>query len=251
MFTAFDKATPNGNVLQLRALDWDVQAGLQLYSSVHVRHPNSDGSWGHDFATLGWAGWLSGLTGMSSNGMGISEKYGDEVFGSDSRIGYPFNYVMRDVIQFDATLDDAINRLIKTKRTCSIYLGVGDNKLKSGRVFQYSAEELIVWDDKNQWNTTKHPQLDNVVYQGVRTTCFHDRLKMFSSKSQLTAETTIQQVIPFSRTGDLHAAVYDFENNVMLVSNAKPLDQATGPANAFDRTFIKLDMTKLFAEPKP
>lgn len=77
MFTAYGEATPNGNLLQLRALDWDTQANLQIYSVVQVRHPNQDGSFGHAFATLGWAGWLSGLTGMSSNGMAISEKYGD------------------------------------------------------------------------------------------------------------------------------------------------------------------------------
>jgi isopenicillin-N N-acyltransferase-like protein len=250
MFTAFGAATPNGNLLQLRALDWDVYANLQGHSTVHVRHPKEDGSWGHVFATLGWTGYLSGLTGMSSNGMAISQKYGDEIFGGDSRIGYPFNYLLRDIIQFDDTLDSAITRMSKTKRTCSIYIGVGDQKLKTGRLFQYSAEELNIWDDKNQWNTTKHPQLDNVVYQGVRTNCFYNRLKMFSSNGKLTALNTISDVIPYSHTGNNHVAVYDFENNYMYVSNAKPLEQETGPLNAFDRTFIRLDMTKLFAEQK-
>lgn len=33
--------------------------------------------------------------------MAISEKYGDQVFGGDSRIGYPFNYLLRDILQFD------------------------------------------------------------------------------------------------------------------------------------------------------
>lgn len=93
--------------------------------------------------------------------------------------------------------------MIKTKRTCSIYIGVGDQKLKIGRLFQYSAEELVIWDDKNQWNTTDHPQLDNVVYQGINDRCFYERLQLYSSKGQLTALNTIERVILFSSTGNL------------------------------------------------
>jgi len=251
MFTAYGAATPKGDLLQLRALDWDMKANLQTLAVVHVRHPNEDGSWGHSYATLGWAGWLSGLTGMSSNGMGISEKYGNEVFGGDSRIGYPFNYVMRDVIQFDKTLEESIYRLQTTKRTCSIYLGVGDQKVKSGRIFQYSSEQLNIWDDKTQRNNTDHPQLNNVVYQGVRSTCYHERLKMYSSKGQLTAENTIRNIVSYSKTGDVHSAIYDFGNNYMYISNAAPLESTEGPTMAYERSFMRLNMTELFGDVKP
>lgn len=45
---------------------------------------------------------------MSSKGIAISEKHSDEKFGEESRIGIPFNFLMRDVIQFDGSLQDAI-----------------------------------------------------------------------------------------------------------------------------------------------
>jgi hypothetical protein len=45
---------------------------------------------------------------MSSKGMAISEKHSDEVFGEESRIGIPFNILMRDVIQFDNNLYQAM-----------------------------------------------------------------------------------------------------------------------------------------------
>ena len=45
---------------------------------------------------------------MSSKGIAISEKHSDEVFGEESRIGIPFNILMRDILQFDNTLYDAI-----------------------------------------------------------------------------------------------------------------------------------------------
>ena len=46
--------------------------------------------------------------GMSSKGLAISEKYSDEPFGEESRSGIPFNFLMRDILQFDSSLDEAI-----------------------------------------------------------------------------------------------------------------------------------------------
>ena len=45
---------------------------------------------------------------MSSRGLAISEKHSDEPFGEESRIGIPFNFLMRDILQFDTSLQDAI-----------------------------------------------------------------------------------------------------------------------------------------------
>ena len=45
---------------------------------------------------------------MSSKGLAVSEKHSDEPFGEESRSGIPFNFLMRDVLQFDSSLDEAI-----------------------------------------------------------------------------------------------------------------------------------------------
>ena len=44
---------------------------------------------------------------MSSKGLAISEKHSDEPFGEESRVGIPFNFLMRDVLQFDNSLQNA------------------------------------------------------------------------------------------------------------------------------------------------
>ena len=51
---------------------------------------------------------FSWSTGMSSKGIAISEKHSDEVFGEESRIGIPFNILMKDVVHFDNDLYEAI-----------------------------------------------------------------------------------------------------------------------------------------------
>ncbi len=67
----------------------------------------------------------------------IGVGFPDETFGSESRIGIPFTFLMRDIIQFDQTVDDSISRIANAKRTCDLILGVGDGKLGYFRGFEY------------------------------------------------------------------------------------------------------------------
>ena len=41
----------------------------------------------------------------------------------------PIQYILRDILQFDKTLADAISRLSNAHRTCDLILGVGDGKV--------------------------------------------------------------------------------------------------------------------------
>jgi hypothetical protein len=97
-------ATQSTMMTQLRALDWDTTGPLQNAPAVIIYHPEN----GNAFANVGWTGWIATISGMSSKGMAISEKHSDEVFGEESRIGIPFNILMRDVIQFDNNLYQAM-----------------------------------------------------------------------------------------------------------------------------------------------
>ena len=111
---------------KLRALDWDVDGPLQNSPAVVIYHPKD----GNQFVNVGWAGWIatiSGklfprkagslnlwqialfvLAGMSYNGIAISEKHSDVPFSGESRSGIPFNFLMRDILQFDNTVYDAM-----------------------------------------------------------------------------------------------------------------------------------------------
>src|SRR5690349_4659459 len=101
--------------------------------------------------------------------MAISEigvTYPDDTFGHESRVGVAFTFLLRDILQFDLTLDDSINRITSAIRTCSLILGVGDGKLKEFRSFQYSSSDANVIDDVNliPKNDTWHAPIKNVVY---------------------------------------------------------------------------------------
>jgi isopenicillin-N N-acyltransferase-like protein len=68
MLGAWGPATPSGGLVQLRALDWDVDGPFQAYPVLTVFHPDA-ASGGAPNAALGWAGMLGAITGVSSTGV--------------------------------------------------------------------------------------------------------------------------------------------------------------------------------------
>ena len=72
MVGAWGPATANHGLLQLRALDWSTDGPFQQFPVVLVMHPAAGN--GHSFASMSWAGLMGSITGMSSAGIGVSEK---------------------------------------------------------------------------------------------------------------------------------------------------------------------------------
>jgi isopenicillin-N N-acyltransferase-like protein len=115
--------------------------------------------------------------------MGVSEigvSYPGDDFGKESRIGNPFTFLLRDILQFDKTIDDTIARMKRTQRTCNLILGVGDGKAGYFRGFQYGHSVINVVNDTHPLpkNDTWHPAIENAVYWGMDWYCpaFHSRL---------------------------------------------------------------------------
>lgn len=126
MYGAWGKATAhtNGTLFQLRALDWNTDGPFQKYPTVVVYHPNN-GS-GHAFSVVGWAGFVGAITGYSSAPVGICEKLWYNYNKTSSRLGIPFHFLLRDILQFDRDTDKALMRIENAARTCSIFIGIGD-----------------------------------------------------------------------------------------------------------------------------
>ena len=75
------------------------------------------------------AGFIGALTGYSSSSVGICEKVWLSYNGTDSRSGMPWMFVLRDILQYDVDIDSALNRINSVERTCSIFVGLGDNSI--------------------------------------------------------------------------------------------------------------------------
>ena len=129
-------ATPNGQLLQLRALDWEEHSPISKFPLITVYHPTEEGS--VPFANIAWAGLIGSLTGYSSARIGVSERLRGGPPDTMTRFGKPWTYALRDVLQFSKTIDDALNNLNTTERTCSVYLGIGSSVNDTYRIIEYS-----------------------------------------------------------------------------------------------------------------
>merc|ERR1712137_148908 len=241
-------STTDGSLYQLRALDWDTNGPFQEYPQVTVYHPNDND--GQAFSILTWSGFVGALSGYSSASIGLCEKVWLSYNGTSSRSGDPWPFVLRDILQYDVDIDSAINRLTSVERTCSIFVGLGDNTINQFRAIEYSHEFVRVGDDRNFPVWEDHPSYDDVVYidkhkQPSSDPCLGSLISEYYGRLDCT--TMLQYVAPQHETGDMHVALYDFSHNYMYVSNASPAN-GSQVIPAYERSYIRLDMSALFSE---
>lgn len=83
-----------------------------------------------------------------------------------------FKYLLRDILQFDDTFDDAKKHITDAHRTCDLILGVGDAKSNKFNSIQYSASVANFMDDNNQKPVADwHPHIPDVAYHGMDWLC--------------------------------------------------------------------------------
>jgi len=263
-FGAWGDATVNGKTLQLRALDYDTVGPFKDYPQVTIYHPND----GNAFANIGWPGSIGMITGYSEQRMAISEigvAFPDDSFGQgtpntppEKVHGKPWSFVTRDTLQFTNSIEAGIESIEESSRTCNLILGLGDGKEKIVNGLEYSGYVLVPYNDTTLLpaNDTWHPQIPNVVYNGMDWLCpnydivLGGQLNTYLGK--LDADVVIHDVLPTTQTGNLHIAVFDLTESEVYVSfcrGSKAPD--TEPLYAYERQFTKLDMNGIFAETKP
>uniref|UniRef100_A0A6B2L4U1 Acid ceramidase N-terminal domain-containing protein n=1 Tax=Arcella intermedia TaxID=1963864 RepID=A0A6B2L4U1_9EUKA len=236
----------NGTLYQLRALDWSVDGPFQKWPALFVYHPNSDN--GHPFSILSFAGFVGAITGYSSAPVGVCEKVWLSYNGTENRFGIPWHYLLRDILQFDSDVSDAITRIANAKRTCSIHVGLGDPQ--NFKLVEYGYDYIQVYDDVNYPVYEGHPKMKNLVYvnkhkQPSKEPCLGEALQ--EGYGSIDAEYLIRYVAAPHQTGDSHAAVYDFAQDSIYVSIASPYINGSF-VPAYDRQYTKFNMTQLFSE---
>ena len=243
--------------MQLRALDWNMDGPFRNYAAVQVWHANKGE--GQSFATVGFPGFLGALSGMNDQKLAISEigvSYPDPSFGSESRIGVPFIFMLREILQYDTTLAGATQRMTTKRRTCDLILGVGDGKSNEVRGFQYSHSVLTSISDKNfiPVNSTWHAPIQDAVYFGMDWICptfnivLGAQIRKYYGK--ITPQIARQYITAVTMSGDNHVVWYDLSNGIMWASFAAPVG-AGGQKESYWRQFLEIDTTKAFAETRP
>lgn len=155
---AWGPATESNKLYQLRALDWEPNAPIFKYPTAIIYHSTEPGS--QVFANIGAAGLIGSISAQSNAGIGIAEKVWippQSQKAHYSYLGKPWAYVLRDLAQFETTLQGAINTLNKTHRTMRIHIGLGSANDNSFRGIQYAHNKVQVFDDANYIYDNSHP----------------------------------------------------------------------------------------------
>lgn len=240
---AWGPATPNGQLVQVRALDWSYNAPMENWPMIAVYNLTTPGS--NKFANIGWAGLVGSLAGFSEK-IAVCEKVNMPETGDTKLIGKPWMYVLRDALNYANNLSDAIEIIGSAKKTCQLFLGVGSLDDNEAVLMGYNPHSFYVWTDQNFTNNTAaHPQLDGVVYidkyeQPSAHPCLGSTLSQ--GYGELDAEYMFRVAAPNSQTGDAMLVVYDFGNQITYV--AYP-DVANG-VPAYQRAMTPINMTELF-----
>jgi hypothetical protein len=250
---AYGDATPDGNLVQLRALDFG-SGPFANYSVLVVYHPDE----GNPFASVTFPGFAGLVTGLSSH-VSLSEKVWETYDKPDLQPGTykgeTVSFVMREMVQFADTKEQAIQTARDADRTWSVFLGIGDNASQEMNIIGYREKDLQVFGPTNMTLVTNQTSIPNTVFVDRHPQPTHDP-KMLPALIQamvpgkITGESTVQLPRHAGPTGDVHIAIYDWGQRTLIVgigeTDANGDYFADKSGMACNRSFVSWKMDDLW-----
>ncbi len=151
------KATIGGQVLHARVLDFTTDAGFQKSACVQVFMPKGRNAW----MSLGYAGMIGTVTAMNEKGLAIGEK-GNGDAGEGDWDGMSMTLLLRDIMERASSVDEAMQILTNTPRTCDFCYVVSD-KTGAMRAMRLTAKKMIVLKPGQQHAGWPHVPADTVL----------------------------------------------------------------------------------------
>ena len=121
MMGAWGKATKDGNLVQYRSLDFG--GGPFANNNILTVHHPTDSN--NVFASVSWPGFVGAVTGFSEK-ISQSEKSAKPIYPHGTYKGLADAFVIRNMIQFADTPEDAVQMAKSVTRTWPVWIGIGD-----------------------------------------------------------------------------------------------------------------------------
>ncbi len=120
-FALMGQATEGGRIYHGRVLDYLRGVGLESAAVVTVNQPDQ----GHAWVNIGYAGFIGSVTAMNDQRISMGEMGGR---GEGHWDGKPMAELVREVMEKAGTLDEAIEILKRSPRTCEYFYVIADGK---------------------------------------------------------------------------------------------------------------------------
>lgn len=236
-FGAWGKATKNGHLIQIRALDYATEAGIQNYPAIFVYKP--DGK--IPFVVVGWVGFVGCVTGINAQRIAVSEigdYYGDE---KETLEGEPMPFLLRRVLEEADSMDKGVNIIKQARRTSSYLYCIGDGKIPAARAMMTCKDWAYVFDPISLPN--RH--LDDVVYfsMGADSDWNEKLYEVLKAKmGRIDENVAMMDVMRGLGTGDLHAVAWDVTDLKMWVANCASAPPGKEGEPAYNQNFVPFDV---------
>ena len=206
------KASLNGQVLHARVLDYMRDIKLQDAAVVTVFIPDGYHAW----MSLSYAGFIGTVTAMNEKGLAIGERGGR---GEGLWDGMPMSFLLRDVMERAATVEEGLKILRETPRTCEYYYVLSDRNKQIVGVYATPTVFQVLEPGQQHPQLPKVPE-DTVLISG-RDRAEHISRRLQEHYGTIDAATMIEIIKrPVAMSSNLHDAVFAPETLEMWFADA-------------------------------
>ncbi len=223
---AFGKATEDGDLYQLRVLDWNRKLGVQQWPVIIVHQPDT----GYSSVSFSYAGFTGCVSGMNSKKIALGEMgYGSP--NNETLEGTPFVFLFRKLLREASSLKLVKQKIEEARRTCSYIFLASDGKVIENRAIlivsnkdtvQTFSENMLLTDYRNGETL---PPMESIVYAGARKKELVQSLKdYYGSLSVVTLKEVARQA---SMKSNVQNVIFKLSTLETWVSNAADTGKST------------------------
>ncbi len=205
-------ASADGSVVHARVLDYMRDIHLQTCAAVQVFLPKDRHAW----MSLGYAGFVGTVTAMNEKGLAVGEMGGR---GEGDWDGMPMSLLLREIMERAATVEEALEILRNTPRTCEYYYVFSDRERNLAAVRAVPDELLVLRPGEQHPLLPPVPQDTVFISADRRAEVLRERLHQQFGRIDPAAMIEIIKR-PVAMSSNLHNAVMQPEKLDMWVADA-------------------------------
>ena len=217
-FALMGKATKDGELIHGRILDYMTSIELQDRAVLMVTKTNG----GNACMIASYAGFIGCVTGMNDQQVAVGEM---GMGGEGQWDGIPMAFMLRQVLEECDTLEQALNLVKRSTRTCEYAYVISDGKSSSAMAVRAQPDLLEFVSPGEIHPLLLTPVEDCVlVSRGQRYKLLVERVK--ENFGNIDLDTTVEIMkIPVAMLSNLHSAIMLPKKSVMYLANAASPNQ--------------------------
>ncbi len=212
-FALYGKATEGGRMYHGRILDYMKGVGLEQNAVVMVMQPDE----GHAWVNISYAGFVGSVTAMNEKHISIGEMGGR---GEGQWDGKPMAQLVREVMEKAATLEEAVDIMRRSPRTCEYYYVIADGKSRRAVGIAATPDRFEVIHAGQA-----HPQLPHAITDAVLMSAgdrYEELARRVKAGMGTFGEATARDLMtrPVCMTSNIHSVLFAPDTLDFWVANA-------------------------------